>query len=198
MRSLSKKKEEKLRNRLSSFLQLTSFFDCHPRCLFLFVPDSLNETPRQWEQRRRGSRGEGKDLSVRREDGTGSIILRSAYVCLSVTVHGRGSLMFCVSVCLYVCVCVRVPVVAVEEGRKRHQGRSVRWREWACRLGNVTLGRFVGFDPGKLMQNPSASIWFGKTLGADLSLNNNYWVYINFLPYSLPQESWSPPLASWG
>lgn len=75
------------------------------------MPDSLNETPRQWEQRRRGSRGsaaaergEGKDLSVCREDGTGSIILRSAYVCLSVTVHGRGSLMFCVRVCLYVCV----------------------------------------------------------------------------------------------
>lgn len=101
-------------------------------------------------------------------------------------------------VCVFISVCVCVPVVAVEEGRKRHQGRSVRWREWACRLGNVTLGRFVGFDPGKLMQNPSASIWFGKTLGADLSLNNNYWVYINFLPYSLPQESWSPPLASWG
>lgn len=153
--------------------------------------DEAAEVARQRKEER-------ERTSVCREDGTGSIILRSAYVCLSVTVHGRGSLMFCVSVCLYVCVCVRVPVVAVEEGRKRHQGRSVRWREWACRLGNVTLGRFVGFDPGKLMQNPSASIWFGKTLGADLSLNNNYWVYINFLPYSLPQESWSPPLASWG
>lgn len=43
---------KKMHNRLSSFLQLTSFFDCHPRCLFLFVPDSLNETPRQWEQQR--------------------------------------------------------------------------------------------------------------------------------------------------
>lgn len=37
------------------------------------------------------------------EDGTGSIILRSAYVCLCVTVHWRGSLIFCV--CLYLCVC---------------------------------------------------------------------------------------------
>lgn len=43
------------------------------------------------------------------EDGTGSIILRSAYVCLCVTEHWRGSLTVCVCactcVCLYLCVC---------------------------------------------------------------------------------------------
>lgn len=37
------------------------------------------------------------------EDGTGSIILRSAYVCLFVTEHWSGSLVFCV--CLDPCVC---------------------------------------------------------------------------------------------
>lgn len=40
------------------------------------------------------------------EEGTGSIILRSAYVCLlCVTEHWRGSLMVCVCVCLYPGVC---------------------------------------------------------------------------------------------
>lgn len=135
--------------------------------------------------------GKRDTIPMHREDGTGSITLRSAYVFLCVTEQWRGRLIFCG--CLF---CVYV----LEEGREeeRHQGRSVRWREWTCRLGNVTLGRFVGFDPGKLMQNPSASIWFGKTLEPDLSVNNNYWVYINFLPYSLPQESWSPLHVSWG
>lgn len=163
---------------------------------FLFVPNGLNKTLRHWEcgSRREACRAaeeRGRERTLMHgEDGTGSIILRSAYVCLCVTEHWRGSLMVCVRVFISVCMCRR--------RGGRHQGRSERWREWACRLGNVTLGRFAGFDPGKLMQNPSASIWFGKTLGADLSLNNNYWVYINFLPYSLPQENWSPLLVSWG
>lgn len=38
------------------------------------------------------------------EDGSGSIILRSAYVCLCVTEHWRGSLADA-CVCLYLCVC---------------------------------------------------------------------------------------------
>lgn len=171
-----------------------------PTFAFLFVPNGLNETLRHWEcgssrEARRAAEERGKERTLMHgEDGTESIILRSAYVCVCVTALEResNSVCVCVRVCvfIYVCMCWRK--------RGRHQGRSERWREWACRLGNVTLGRFVGFDPGKLMQNPSASIWFGKTLGADLSLNNNYWVYINFLPYSLPQESWSPLLVSWG
>uniref|UniRef100_A0A672QU56 Transmembrane protein 260 n=1 Tax=Sinocyclocheilus grahami TaxID=75366 RepID=A0A672QU56_SINGR len=39
---------------------------------------------------------------------------------------------------------------------------------------------FAGFDPSKLMQNPVQVFDLGKLSGADLSLNNNYWVYINF------------------
>lgn len=40
------------------------------------------------------------------EDGTGSIILRSAYVCLCVTRHWRGSLMVCVYVHVFISVCM--------------------------------------------------------------------------------------------
>lgn len=170
---------------------ITSFCDCLHHYLFCLCP---NRTQRLWEcstYSRRKKTEEWETIPMHREDGTGSITLRSSYVFLCVTEQWRGRLIFCG--CLF---CVYV----LEEGRKeeRHQGRSVRWREWTCRLGNVTLGRFVGFDPGKLMQNPSASIWFGKTLEPDLSVNNNYWVYINFLPHSLPQESWSPLHVSWG
>lgn len=51
------------------------------------------------------------------EDGTGSIILRSAYVCLCVTVHPeRESNILCVFIS--VCMCWRMG--------GRHQGRSVR------------------------------------------------------------------------
>lgn len=80
---------------------------------FLFVPNGLKETLRHWEC---GSRREAYRVAEERgrertlmlgEDGTGSIILRSAYVCLCVTEHRRGCLMVCVCVCvsLYMCVC---------------------------------------------------------------------------------------------
>lgn len=53
----------------------------------------------------RQKKEERKRTLMHGEDGTGSIILRSAYVCLCVTEHWRGSLMVCVCVCLYLCVC---------------------------------------------------------------------------------------------
>ena len=97
-----------------------------------------------------------------------------------------------------VCVCVCVCACACVWWERAIRGETGDEGKWAWRLGNITLGRFAGFDPGKLMQNPSASIWFGKTLATDLPLNNNYKVYINFLPFSLPQESWSPLPVNWG
>lgn len=57
---------------------------------------------------------------MHREDGTVSIILRSAYVCLCVTEHWRGSLMCCVRV--YICVYV------LEKGREA-SGEEVRDEE---------------------------------------------------------------------
>ena len=55
------------------------------------------------------------------EDGTGSIILRSAYVCPCVTEHWRGSLM----VCVCVCVCVFISVCAGDgKGSIRGEARD--------------------------------------------------------------------------
>lgn len=131
MRSLSKKKEEKLRNRLSSFLQLTSLFDCHPRCLFLFVPDSLNETPRQWEQRRRGSRGsaaaergEGKDLCV--QGGWDWEHYSQISICVSFcdSAWERESNVLCE--CVFICVCV----CACRWLQWRKGGKGIRGEAW--------------------------------------------------------------------
>lgn len=67
------------------------------------------------------------------EDGTGSIILRSAYVCPCVTEHWRGSLMVCVCVCLYLCV---LETGREASGEKREMKRmSVPLRK--CHTGKI-------------------------------------------------------------
>lgn len=73
---------------------------------------------------------------MHREDGTGSIILRSAYVCLSVTEHWRGSLMFCV--CLYLCVCV------LEEGREA-SGEKREMKRMSVPLRKCHTGKICRF-----------------------------------------------------
>lgn len=180
IRSLSwKKKKEKLRNRLSSFLQLTSFSDCHPRCLFLFVPDSLNETPRQWKQRRgRGraaaERDEGKDLSVCRQEGTGSFILRSANVCLSVTVHGRGSLRF--GLCVYACVCMCARVCACpwfavgrKEGREeKASGEKREMKRMSVPLRKCHTGKICRFWSWQINAKPQCKYLIWENFGSRL------------------------------
>ena len=60
------------------------------------------------------------------EDGTGSIILRSPYVCLCVTEHWRGCLMVCVCVyvCVCVCVCIYICVCMLEMGGIRGEAKD--------------------------------------------------------------------------
>jgi len=58
------------------------------------------------------------------EDGTGSIILRSAYVCLCVTEHWRGSVMVCVRVFICVCVCAGDEEGIREEAKDEENERA--------------------------------------------------------------------------
>lgn len=105
---------------------------------FLFVPNGLNKTLRHWEcgsrrEARRAAEERGRERTLMHgEDGTGSIILRSAYVCLCVTEHWRGSLM-CVRV--YICVYV-LQKGRVASGEKREMKRmSVPLRK--CHTGKI-------------------------------------------------------------
>lgn len=65
------------------------------------------------EQQEKKNTEEWESIPMHREDGTGSIILRSAYVFLCVTEQWRGRLIFCG--CLF---CVYV----LEEGREGGEG----------------------------------------------------------------------------
>lgn len=111
---------------------------------FLFVPNGLNETLRHWEcgssrEARRAAEERGKERTpMHREDGTGSIILRSAYVCLCVTGHWRGSLMVCV------CACVYIGVYVLEEGREA-SGEKREMKRMSVPLRKCHTGKICRF-----------------------------------------------------
>ncbi len=117
---------------------------------FLFVPNGLNETLRHWEcgsgrEARRAAEERGREgTPMHGEDGTGSIILRSAYVCLCVTEHWRGSLMVCVCVSVCVCVCVYIRVYVLEEGREA-SGEKREMKRMSVPLRKCHTGKICRF-----------------------------------------------------
>ena len=156
------------------FLRLTSFCDCHLRRLFLFVPNGLNETLRHWEcgssrEARRAAEERGRERDPDAWGGwdCGSIILRSAYVCLCVTEHWRGSLMVCVCVCVCVCLCVYSCVYVLEEGREA-SGEKREMKRMSVPLRKCHTGKICRFWSWQINAKPQCKYLIWENFGSRL------------------------------
>lgn len=78
-------------------------------------------------------RGKGKRIPLYQEDGTGSIILRSAYVCLCGRALERELIILCVFIC--VCMCWRKGGREASGGKCEMKRTNVPLRK--CHTGKI-------------------------------------------------------------
>lgn len=118
---------------------------------FLFVPNGLKETLRHREcgsrrEARRAAEERGRERTLMHgEDGTGSIILRSAYVCLCVTEHWRGSLMVCLCVCVCMCACIYLYMCVCAREWREASGEKRMMKRMSVPLRKCHTGKICRF-----------------------------------------------------